>query len=83
MKKTITITSLILSAMLILDSMNAGSALVLFIIAGQIPGTQLSIDAGSMLFVLMLLSGIVAGRLTSKLFATMAQTSRLRRVINR
>lgn len=83
MKKIITITSLILSALLILDSMNVGSALVMFIIAGQIPGTSVSIDAGSMLLFFMLISGIIAGRLTSKLIATMSQTSRLQRVVNR
>lgn len=83
MKKIITITSLILSAMLILDSMNAGSALMMFIIAGQVPGTTVSIDASSMLFMFMLISGIIAGRLTNKLIATMSQTARLRRVVNR
>lgn len=63
--------------------MNAGSALVMFIIAGQVPGTAFSIDAGAMLAFFMLVSGIIAGRLTSKLIATLSQTTRLRSVVNR
>lgn len=67
MRTTIISLSLILSALLILDSMNAGYAMMMFVIAGQIPGTTTVIDATSMLFVLVLAVGIVAGRLTGRL----------------
>ncbi len=83
MKKAITLTALILSAILIFDSMNLGSALVMLLIAGQIPGTSASIDAGAMLIFFMFVSGILAGRLTSKLLSLLGQTTPLRGVINR
>ena len=76
MKKVIIITSLLLSSLLILDSMNVGSALVMFVIAGQVPGTNFSIDAGTMLFFFMLISGIIAGRLTSRAYATLLKIRR-------
>ena|GEM_PF-1059274 len=76
MKKIITITSLIFSSLLILDSMNIGSALVLFVIAGQVPGTNVSIDAGAMLFFFMLITGVITGRLTSRAYATLLKIRR-------
>jgi len=45
MKKTITIASLIGSLLLILDSVHASHWLVLFFLAGVIPGTDIRIPA--------------------------------------
>ncbi len=83
MKKTITITSLILSAVLILDSMNVGAALVMFVIAGQVPGTSTSLDANTLLFFYVLVGGFIASRLTKRLITALASTPRLRSVVNR
>lgn len=76
MKKVVIITSLLLSSLLILDSMNVGSALVMFVIAGQVPGTNVSIDAGAMLFFFMLVGGIISGRLTSLAYSTLLKIRR-------
>lgn len=65
MKRTIIITSLSLSGLLILDSFNAWQSLVLFFIAGQIPGTDIILSGATMLSLFALLIGIVAGRLTT------------------
>lgn len=62
MKKTITIICIILSAVLILDSMDAWHAIVMFYIAGEIPGTHQSLNAGTMLIVFAILTGFVVAR---------------------
>jgi len=49
MKKTITITSLVSSLLLILDSAHASHWLVLYFLAGVIPGTNILISATDML----------------------------------
>jgi hypothetical protein len=66
MKKTITITCLILSAVIILDTFNAWHALAMFYLAGEIPGTRTSISAGTMMSVFALLIGFVLARLGNK-----------------
>jgi len=65
MKKTITIISLILSAVLILDTMNVWHALFMFYLAGEIPGTRSSVSASIMLQVFALLIGFVLARLSN------------------
>jgi len=79
MRRFIIIVSLSLSLLLILESMDAGHALIMFIIAGQIPGTNLYIDASSMLALFAAVVGFISGRVTI-LLATLAQPVLTRRV---
>jgi len=65
MKKTITITALSLSALMILDTLNAGHAVVMFFLAGVIPGTNNSISATNMLNLFALLAGFTISRTTN------------------
>lgn len=67
MKKTLTILCISLSALMILDSMNAGHALVMFFLAGVIPGTNVAIDAARMLELFTLLIGFTLSRITMSL----------------
>ena len=64
MRNTVIITSLILSAILILDSMNAFNELIFFVIAGKIPGTDLYLEASLLLTIYALIAGIITGRLS-------------------
>lgn len=73
MKQRITITSLILSGILIIDSMNVADALVMFIIAGQIPGTPYYLSAESMMAFFMMIIGFIASRLTLRALAFFVQ----------
>jgi hypothetical protein len=63
MKKLITITCIALSAIIILDSFNAWHALIMFYLAGEIPGTRKSISASTMLQIFALLTGFVVARI--------------------
>ena len=67
MQKTIAIILTILSFILILDSMNAGHALTMFLLAGIIPGTNVAINANQMLEVFSLLLGFALARITIRL----------------
>jgi len=67
MKKTLTILCISLSLILILDSVNAGHALVMFFLAGIIPGTNVAISAASMLEFFTLLIGFTLSRVTISL----------------
>lgn len=62
MKKILTIFFVSLSAMIILDSLNAGHALMMFLLAGVIPGTNVAISAGNMLEIFTLLIGFTLAR---------------------
>jgi hypothetical protein len=64
MRKLIITACTILSILMILDSLNAGHALVMFVLAGVIPGTNIAIDAGRMLELFTLLIGFTLSRLT-------------------
>lgn len=64
MKKTLTILFISLSLLMILDSVNAGHALVMFFLAGVIPGTNIAISAGNMLETFTLLIGFTLSRIT-------------------
>ena len=66
MKKVITIICIALSAILILDSMNIWHALVMFYVAGEIPGTRQSLSAGTMMQLFALLIGFVIARVSNK-----------------
>lgn len=62
MKKVITIIFVILSIVIILDSMNAVHALAMFFLAGIIPGTNIALSATSMLEAFTLLIGFTLSR---------------------
>lgn len=66
MKKVITIICVILSAILILDGFGAWHALVFFYLAGQVPGTHISVNADTMLAIFAMLSGFVIGRISQR-----------------
>ena len=80
MKKTIAIIFTILSFIFILDSLNFGHALMMFLLAGVIPGTDISISAGRMMEFFGLLIGLVIGRLSTRplqaLFTRLPQLKR-------
>jgi len=67
MKKALTILFLSLSIMIILDSLNAGHALFMFLLAGVIPGTNIAISASNMLEFFTLLIGFTLSRVTINL----------------
>ena len=63
MRKFIILTCLSLSALIFLDSVNAGHALVMFYLAGVIPGTNFSMSASRMLETFSLLIGFTVSRI--------------------
>ena len=63
MKKAITTIFIIFSAVIILDSFNTWHAIVMFYIAGEIPGTRTSLGAGTMMSIFALLFGFVLARI--------------------
>lgn len=65
MKNTITIIAIILSLLLILDSFNFSHALMMFYLAGVIPGTNTAIDAARMLELFALIGGFTVARVMS------------------
>jgi hypothetical protein len=67
MRKAIIITSLILSGLIILDSFNVGHVLMMFLLAGVIPGTNIALSATTMMELFGLLTGLVIGRLSSRI----------------
>ena len=79
MKKVIIIISLILSAILILDSFNAWHAIAMFYLAGEIPGTRTSISAGTMLEIFALLTGFVVARIMNRAVLSVSSRLTLRR----
>lgn len=66
MKKALTITFTILSAIIILDSFNAWHAAIMFYLAGEIPGTHTSLNAGTMMGIFALLIGFVIARIGNR-----------------
>lgn len=68
MRNLIITTCLGSSFYMILDSMNAGHALVMFLLAGIIPGTNIVIEAGRMFEFFTLLIGFTLSRITISLF---------------
>jgi len=65
MRKTIIITSLILSGLIILDSVHAGQALVMFLLAGEVPGTTIVLSGARMMELFSLLTGFVVARIAN------------------
>ncbi len=66
MRRRVIITCISLSGIIILDSLNAGHAAVMFLLAGIIPGTNIAISGGQMLALFALAAGIVVGRIFSR-----------------
>lgn len=64
MKKVLSIIAISLSFILILDSMNAGYALTMFLLAGIVPGTNIVVSADQMLNLCALLIGFIVARLS-------------------
>lgn len=62
MKKSIITVCIIFSALLILDSMNAGHALTMFLLAGIVPGTNMIVSANTMLSAIAALLGFIVAR---------------------
>lgn len=67
MKKVIVIICLALSGLIILDSMQAGSAIVAFFLVGAIPGTKIVISASHALELFAVAGGFVLARITNNL----------------
>jgi hypothetical protein len=67
MKKALTILFVSLSAILILDSLNAVHALMMFVLAGVIPGTNIALSADRTLEIFTLLIGFTLSRVTLNL----------------
>jgi hypothetical protein len=65
MRKAIVVTCLIFSGLIILDSFNAGHILMMFLLAGVIPGTNIALSATTMMEIFALLTGLVIGRLSA------------------
>jgi len=71
MRKAIIITCLVLSGLMILDSMNAGSALMLLILTGVIPGTNIALSGQTMMGFFALLIGFVLSRVANRFFVNL------------
>lgn len=67
MRKTVIFVCLTLSGLIVLDSLNAGQALMMFLMAGVIPGTAIIISPATMLALFALLIGFVLGRVANSL----------------
>lgn len=70
MKKTLTILLTSLSCIMILDAANAGEAIVMFFLAGVVPGTSLVISGAHMLEFYMLVFGFILSRIVISLANT-------------
>jgi len=62
MKKTSAIILTVLSLLLILDSFNFGHALMMFYLAGVIPGTSIILDGSQMLELFAIIAGFIVAR---------------------
>jgi hypothetical protein len=68
MKKSIAIILTILSGILILDSFQAAQAVMMLVLAGEVPGTSIILSATTMLETCLLITGFVCARLMVALF---------------
>lgn len=62
MKKIITIIFTSLSVLIVLDSMNFSHTIMMFLLAGVIPGTNITIDGAQMLELIALIAGFTLAR---------------------
>ena len=74
MKKTIAIILTIFSLLLILDSFNFGHALMMFYLAGVIPGTNLILNATQMLQLFAGIAGFIVARVVNHLILALIPT---------
>jgi len=65
MKQTIAIIITIFSLLLILDSFNFGHALMMFYLAGVIPGTNVILDGAQMLELFAIIAGFIVARIVN------------------
>jgi hypothetical protein len=66
-RKTITVSAIVFSTLILLDVVKAPDALLRFFAAGHVPGTQWYIDASTMFSLWVIVAGVIAGRLTVRL----------------
>jgi hypothetical protein len=67
MKKALTILFLTLSIVIILDSLHASEAIMMFLLAGVIPGTHTALSGAQMLEFFTFLIGFTLSRVTMSL----------------
>lgn len=67
MRKGVIIFCLVISGIIILDSLNVGHAFVMFLLAGVVPGTNVIISAANMLEAFSLLIGFTLSRIAINL----------------
>lgn len=67
MRTTIITTCLILSSLIVLDGFNAGHALMMLLLAGVVPGTNIVLSGSTMLEIYMVLIGFTLARVTLNL----------------
>jgi hypothetical protein len=81
MKKTTAIIITIFSLLLILDSFNFGHALMMFYLAGVVPGTNVILDGEQMLQLFAGIAGFIVARVVNYFIAplipTIVSTSRV------
>ena len=63
MRKLVITACLVVSALMVLDTVNAGQALVMFVFVGALPGTDVTISASRMLEIFALLIGFTLSRI--------------------
>lgn len=73
MKKTLTILFVILSGLLILDSLDFGHALILFLFLGIVPGTDIVLSAQQTLTLFSVLIGFVIGRIGASIILALSR----------
>lgn len=66
MKKVVTALFIIASLVIILDRFNAWHVIAMFYLAGEIPGTHTSVNAGTMMAIFALLIGFVLARIGNR-----------------
>lgn len=71
MQKTLAIIFISLSSLIILDSLDFGHALMLFLFAGVIPGTSITLSPVQTLELFALLIGVVMGRISASLIVSL------------
>lgn len=81
MREKVIITCLVLSGLMILDSLNVGQSILMFFLAGVIPGTSVAINAQTMMEIFALLTGFVVARLLNRFFISLFNRVPLRQRI--
>jgi hypothetical protein len=74
MKKTSAIILTIFSLLLILDSFNFGHALMMFYLAGVVPGTNIILDGAQMLELFAVIAGFIVARIMNSIVRSFVPT---------